>query len=107
MFLYLSKLLPLFLYPLGLACVLLVVALVTLWKRPRWAAVAITLALIYLLVGGNSWTAFYLARSLEWQNLPAAELPNAEVIVVLGGATYPDVPPRPTVELNEAGDRIC
>lgn len=63
MFLYLSKLLPLFFYPLGLACVLLVVALVTLWKRPRWAAVAITLALIYLLVGGNSWTAEYLARS--------------------------------------------
>lgn len=35
-----------------------------------------------------------------------AELPNAEAIVVLGGATYPDVPPRPTVELNEAGDRL-
>jgi len=106
MFLYLSKLLPLFFYPLGLACILLVVALVTLWKRPRWAAVAVSLALIYLLVGGNSWTAFYLARSLEWQNLPAAELPNAEAIVVLGGATYPDVPPSPTVELNEAGDRL-
>jgi len=32
----------LFLYPLGLACLL--VALVTLWKRPRWAAALIALA---------------------------------------------------------------
>ncbi|WP_442948917.1 hypothetical protein [Nostoc sp.] len=40
MFLYLSKLLPLFFYPLGLACVSLVVALVTLWKRPFTAAIA-------------------------------------------------------------------
>ena len=37
MFLYLSKLLPLFFYPLGLASVSLIVALVTLWKRPRIA----------------------------------------------------------------------
>ncbi len=106
MFLYLSKLLPLLIYPLGLACVLMVVALVTLWKRPRWAAVAISLALIFLLVGGNSWTARYLVRSLEWQNLPTASLPNAEAIVVLGGATRSAAFPRPTVELNEAGDRV-
>lgn len=106
MFLYLSKLLPLFLYPLGLACVLMVVALVTLWKRPRWAATAITLALIVLLVGSNGWVTRSLVRSLEWQNIPPAELPNAEAIVVLGGATKPAFPPRPSVDLNEEGDRV-
>ncbi|MDB9332232.1 YdcF family protein, partial [Nodularia spumigena CS-591/04] len=37
MFLYLSKLLPLFFYPLGLMSISLIVALVTLWKRPRIA----------------------------------------------------------------------
>ena len=105
MFIYLSKLLPLLIYPLGLACVLMVGALVTLWKRPRWAAVAISLALIFLLVGGNSWAARYLVRSLEWQNLPNA-LPNADAIVVLGGATRPATFPRQSVELNEGGDRV-
>jgi len=106
MFLYLSKLLPLFFYPLGLACVLMIVALVTLWKRPRWAAGALALALTILLVGSNGWVSRFLVRSLEWQNLPHAELPNAEAIVVLGGATKPAIPPRPAVDLSEEGDRV-
>lgn len=105
MFLYLSKLLPLFFYPLGLACVLMVVALVTLWKRPRWAAGAIALALFVLLVGSNGWVSRSLVRSLEEQNL-GGELPKAEAIVVLGGATKPAIPPRPAVDLSEEGDRV-
>lgn len=106
MFLYLSKLLPLFLYPLGLACLLMLVALVTLWKRPRWAAAPILLALIVLLVGSNGWVSRSLVRSLEWQNIPPTELPNAEAIVVLGGATKSAFPPRPSVDLSEEGDRV-
>jgi uncharacterized SAM-binding protein YcdF (DUF218 family) len=106
MFLYLSKLLPLFLYPLGLACVLMVLALVTLWKRPRWAAGVIALALFVLLVGSNGWVSRSLVRSLEWQNIPPAELPTAEAIVVLGGAAKPAIPPRPGVDLSEEGDRV-
>lgn len=106
MFLYLSKLLPLFFYPLGLACVLMVVALVTLGKRPRWASGAIALALIVLIIGSNGWVSRSLVRSLEWQNLPPAKLPNAEAIVVLGGATKPAIPPRPAVDLSEEGDRV-
>lgn len=106
MFLYLSKLLPLLLYPLGLACVLMVVALVTLWKRPRRAAVAIALALIVLLVGSNGWVSAQLVQSLEWQNLPPAELPQADAIVVLGGGIKPAFPPRPWVDFSEQGDRV-
>jgi len=106
MFLYLSKLLPLFLYPLGLACILMLVALVMLWKQPRWAAGAITVALIVLLVGSNGWVSSQLARSLEWQNIPPAELPQAEAIVVLGGGIKPAFPPRPWVDLSEEGDRV-
>lgn len=105
MFLYLSKLLPLFFYPLGLVCVLMVVALITLWKRPRWAAGAIALALFVLLVGSNGWVSRSLVRSLESQ-IPPAELPKAEAIVVLGGAVKPAVPPRPGVDLSEEGDRV-
>lgn len=105
MFLYLSKLLPLFFYPLGLASVLMVVALVTLGKRPRWAAGAITLALIILLGASNGWVSSWLVRSLEAQ-IPPAVVPTAEAIVVLGGATKPALPPRPGVDLSEQSDRI-
>lgn len=106
MFIFLSKLLPLFLYPLGLACLLMVVALVMSWKRSRWGLLPIALALIVLLLGSNSWVANGLVQSLEWQQLPAKELPPADAIVVLGGATKPAFPPRPTVDLSEQGDRV-
>ncbi|QZZ21430.1 YdcF family protein [Leptothermofonsia sichuanensis E412] len=106
MFLFLSKLLPLFLYPLGLTCLLLMLALVLLWRRPRLAAISISLSLILLLAGSNGWVSNWLVGSLEFQNLPATEVPRAEAIVVLGGATKPQSPPRPWVEVNEAGDRV-
>lgn len=106
MFLFLSKLLPLFLYPLGLACLLMVVALVMSWKRSRLGMLPIALALIVLLLGSNSWVANSLVQSLEWQHLPAKELPKADAIVILGGATKPAFPPRPTVDLSEQGDRV-
>ncbi|KAB8330060.1 YdcF family protein [Scytonema tolypothrichoides VB-61278] len=106
MFLYFSKLLPLFFYPLGLACLCLLVALFMLWKRPRTAALAIALALILLLFTSNGWVSRSLVQSLEWQHLPVTEIPTAEAIVVLGGATKSALPPRPFVDLNEAGDRV-
>src|SRR4028119_2514573 len=106
MFLFLSKLLPLFLYPLGLACVLMVVALVMSWRSPRWVPVPVALALIVLLLGSNSWVANSLVRSLEWQQIPEKELPTADAIVVLGGATKSAFPPRPSVDLSEEGDRV-
>lgn len=77
-----------------------------LWRRSRWTAVPIVAALMILLVGSNSWVARSLVRSLEWQNIPSGSLPNTEAIVVLGGATKPAFPPRPSVDLSEEGDRI-
>lgn len=106
MFLFLSKLLPLFLYPLGLACILMVVALVMSWRRPRWVPVPVALALIVLLLGSNSWVANSLVRSLEWQHIPVGKLPTADAIVLLGGATKSAFPPRPAVDLSEEGDRV-
>ncbi len=106
MFLFLSKLLPLFFYPLGLACLLLIVALVLLWKKPGWAAGAIALALVVLLVGSNGWFYGWIVRSLEWQNIPRGELPKADAIVVLGGGVKSAFPPRPAPDLAEEGDRV-
>lgn len=107
MFLFLSKLLPLFVYPLGLACLLLLITLGLAWRRSRWTPLPVALALTALLLAGNAWVSQSLVGSLEWQyRTPATALPTAEAIVVLGGATRSAVTPRPTVEVNEAGDRV-
>ena len=81
-------------------------ALITLWKHPKWAAAPMAAALIILLLGSSGWVSKSLVRSLEWQNLPTAELPQAEAIIVLGGGVKAALRPRPWVELGEAGDRI-
>jgi uncharacterized SAM-binding protein YcdF (DUF218 family) len=105
MFVYLSKLLPLFVYPLGIVVVLLVLALIINRKR-KWHKALLILALAALLIGSNRWLSYGLARSLEWRNLPAETTPQAEVIVLLGGGTEPGDWPRPTAEVNSAGDRV-
>ncbi|WP_088893269.1 YdcF family protein [Leptolyngbya ohadii] len=105
MFLFLSKLLPLLIYPLGLSCLLLIVSLFTLWKRPRLAAACIGFALALLLISSNRLVSGNLVRSLEQQYLPPTSLPTADAIVVLGGATKPQMSPRPWIDVMEAGDR--
>lgn len=105
MFVFLSKFLPLFAYPVGLACVLLALGLI--FRRKRGWFIALTAAALAVLVlGGNRWVAFGLARPLEWKYLPPAEVPQAEVIVVLGGGTDPANYPSQGVGVNSAGDRV-
>ena len=105
MFVFLSKFLPQFLYPFGLTCILLVLAVI-LRRKSRWQTTVLFLAIGILFVGGNRWVSISLIRSLEWQYLPAEELPTAEVIVVLGGGTDSALYPRQIVEVNGAGDRV-
>ena len=101
----LTKLLPAFLYPAGLTCLLLVLV-VLLRRRPRLVAAIAGLALAVLFLASNRWVSFALMRSLEWRYLPQGELPAADAIVVLGGGTLADEAPRPLPEVNEAGDRL-
>ncbi|MEW6716668.1 MAG: YdcF family protein [Chloroflexota bacterium] len=105
MFLFLSKFLPLLVYPIGLTSILIILALV-LHKRHRWQRTLLIFALTILWLGGNRWVAFSLVRSLEWRYLPPTEIPAAEAIVVLGGGTEASLAPRSTVEVNGAGDRV-
>jgi uncharacterized SAM-binding protein YcdF (DUF218 family) len=105
MFLFLSKLLPLFVYPLGVITLLILAALITLWRRPLTAALCLVGALAVMLISSNGWVTNQLVRSLEWQHIPADDLPQAEAIVVLGGAIRPATPPRPWVDVMESGDR--
>ncbi|WP_271254993.1 YdcF family protein [Pseudanabaena sp. Chao 1811] len=125
MSLFLSKLLPIFFYPLGLSSLLIAIALVnllwksrlsrnaspaktsfTLFKKNRISSILLAIALIVLLFSSNEVFSKFLVRSLEWRYLPNGELPQAEAIVVLGGGTRPRISPRPWYEVNEAGDRI-
>lgn len=105
MFFFLSKFLPLFVYPLGLACVLLVAAL-AVRRRPRWQTTLVALTLVLLWLSGTRPLGAMVIRSLERQHLPPATVPQAEIIVVLGGGSRTADYPRSTPELNEAGDRL-
>lgn len=106
MFVFLSKFLPAFVYPLGLATLLLAVGWLFLRRKPRVQFAFLAAAFLILFIGGNRWVSSALARSLEWQYLPTQEPPNSEVIVVLGGGTETALPPRPMVEINSAGNRV-
>jgi len=105
MFVFLSKLIPPLVYPLGLACLLLVAALSFGKSKDRWRWFTVA-ALIVLFIGGNRWVSNALVRSLEWQYLPEGDIPTAEAIVLLGGGTSAADAPRPMVEVNGAGDRV-
>jgi uncharacterized SAM-binding protein YcdF (DUF218 family) len=110
MSLVLSKILPIFLYPLGLTSVLLVVTLFSLWRRrgrfTRTSVISVCLATLVLFSSSSQVVSDILVRSLEQQNIPTGEVPLAGAIVVLGGGTKPMMPPRPWIEVAEAGDRI-
>jgi len=105
MSIFLSKFLPLFIYPLGIASVFVLLSIFTQRFR-RLQRILLIIAFIVLGVGGNRWVAYSLTRSLEWQYLPPSEIPTADVIVVLGGGTESPDYPRQTVEVNGAGDRV-
>ncbi|WP_310427608.1 YdcF family protein [Chamaesiphon sp. VAR_48_metabat_135_sub] len=106
MFLFLSKLIPLFFYPMGAVCLLLTISLGLWWINSRWTPVTIGVALIILFLSGNTWVSHSLAQSLEWQNIVKTELPTADAIVVLGGGTRSPAYPRPDVDFTDAGDRV-
>jgi uncharacterized SAM-binding protein YcdF (DUF218 family) len=105
MSIFLSKLLPIFVYPLGISCLLIVLGIISR-RWLRFQTIVLLLALLGLWLGGNRFIAYGLARTLEWQYIAPEELPQAEAIVVLGGGTDPIEYPRRTVEINSAGDRM-
>lgn len=59
-----------------------------------------------MLIAGNRYMAQSLARSIEWKYPPLASGTKADAIIVLGGGTEPNIPPRSMVEMNSAGDRV-
>lgn len=108
MFVFLSKFLPLWLYPLGFIWLLLILFLVLSWRqkegrRSRWI---VLLVVIIIFIAGNRWVPALLTRSLEWRYFPPPTLPSNSMVVLLGGGTESQQYPRQMAEVNGAGDRV-
>jgi|WetSurMetagenome_2_1015567.scaffolds.fasta_scaffold00022_61 uncharacterized SAM-binding protein YcdF (DUF218 family) len=98
---------PLFLYPVGLSCLFgVAAAIAVLLKKKRLAAGVGFSGVGVLWIFSTPFVCWALTRLLECQFDPNPVLPKSPAIVLLGGCTKPAVPPRSTVELNCAGDRI-
>ncbi len=109
MFLYLSKIIPLFFYPIGLSTFLTLLGLFWIWrKRLRRAVSSIGLAIFVLLFFSAPVVSRWLLDSLESQYpaTPFEKMPKVQAIVVLGGSiAFPNYHHR-DVELMDSSDRI-
>ncbi len=107
--LLLSKLGPVFVYPLGLG-LLFVLAGIALAARPqpRLGRLSLALAVMILWVSSMPLVADTVLGALEGQHPPRPlhELPSADVAIVLGGAIGGSVPPRVSADLSDAADRV-
>jgi uncharacterized SAM-binding protein YcdF (DUF218 family) len=106
---YLSKILPLFLMPIALALGVSLFALFLILCNKRRAAIAaLCCSSLILWIFACQPVATGLLWSLEKQYPPmvAAEVPEADCIVVLGGALGYATFPRVDIELADGVDRV-
>lgn len=107
MILFLSKLIPVFLYPLGLAILLAIVGLILMRFR-RLSRTALLLAIVLLWLPSMPVAANLLA--LRWEAayppIAAKDLPPADAIVLLGGIVGQPLPPRVAPDLSGSVDRL-
>ena len=109
MSLFLSKLLPVFVYPLGAALILGAMALALSFTRLQaLGSMLLAAALIGLWVASTPVLARWLLTELEERHPPIheSEAPAADAIILLGGAVRQPLPPRVGPDLSGAGDRL-
>jgi uncharacterized SAM-binding protein YcdF (DUF218 family) len=87
-------------------CLMLLLLSAVLKKFKVLSRVCFWLAVSTLLVCGNGWVVRAMTEHLEQRHLPPDPLPEADCILVLSGGISARIPPRPTLEVMEAGDRI-
>jgi len=109
LYIYLTKILPLFVLPIGLVLELSFIALLFLWKGwRRTSATFLVSAMLLLWAASMPFVADLLLGKLE-QDYPAVmmtEVPASKCIVVLGGTLEPVLPPRVDIDMHEAVDRV-
>jgi uncharacterized SAM-binding protein YcdF (DUF218 family) len=107
--LFLAKLVPIVIYPLGLVMSLVFMAgLCVALKLWRSAMSSVAAAFLLLWVCSTPILASWALGTLERQ-YPAkaiSEIPEAEVAIVLGGSIAQPLPPRVVADLTSASDRI-
>ena len=105
----LSKLLPLFVYPLGLGLLLQLAGVGVAARGQRGWGLGLSgagLGLIWLFAMP------FPSRQLIWgleeraAALTPAQIPKADAVLVLGGGLKPALAPRRGVEVSEGGDRL-
>jgi Uncharacterized conserved protein len=106
--LLLDKLLSVFAFPLGASLVALLcglLAAVAGWRRS--GMLLASLAVLWLWACSTPLVAGALVASLEdpWPPVPVAALPEAELVVVLGGGMAPPPAGWPHADLGPAADR--
>lgn len=102
---FLYSLLLKLLYPTSL-CLVLLAGAVVFRRRKTLCRACFALGVGTLLICGNGWLIRALTKHLEWQYLPPNPVPHADCIVVLSGGILSRIPPRPTFEVADAGDRV-
>jgi uncharacterized SAM-binding protein YcdF (DUF218 family) len=106
---FLSKLLPLFVYPLGVVILLGVIAALLIWKGNRRSGLAAVVSGV-ILIWFCATPAFshYVRGSLEKEFLPMSvdETPVADAIVILGGAVRMVDSAKDVIALSDGSDRL-
>jgi len=105
---WLSKFLPVFVYPLGLGLGMAVLAGLLVSRFRVVGRVLLWGAVVVLWVASTHVFADYIRSTLEWRYLPTSpeEYPSADAIVVLGGMVQGVAPPRVDREYSDAIDRL-
>ncbi len=100
--LFLNKLLPVFVLPLGVVFLFLLLAC---WRRSRWPIIT---AAVILYLSSIEIVSQNLIGWLEsrYPSVPIAEVERADAIVVLGGIFGPPVKPGHLVNFGDAVDRL-
>jgi uncharacterized SAM-binding protein YcdF (DUF218 family) len=105
--LFLSKLVSLFIFPLGLA-ILLGIASALASRFRRLSRMLGSLAIVILWITSTPLFANWLTAGLEsaYPPLPIERMPSADAVIILGGVLEPPRPPLISPNLNESIDRV-
>jgi uncharacterized SAM-binding protein YcdF (DUF218 family) len=109
MYVYLSKILPLFVMPISVVMILVLAALLLLARgRTRIASGVLVAALGVLWISATPLVAEGLYHNLEarYPPLPLEQVPQAGCVVLLGGVVSPPLAPRVDTELSDSVDRV-